>query len=289
MRGESTYLVTQVDGSSFQILYDVVAAQNLFIAFTATSLNGINAPNIAAIRAGLIKSFVPGVYSEVNINELSTLVQQIDPNTLVTLSGFSAALVQILTLSGTAASGTFELNYNGNATAAINWNDSISTIQTKVQAVTGLSAALVTGSIASGTLTITLAAGTSVAALIYVVSNSLETGGSVAITFTYNEGYTNTLTPSSKKNQFAVSSPNIIIIAMQFSPSSATVAPLGTQTFAGLGGYGSYTYALQTNLSGGSINATSGLYTAGSTPNVIDVISATDSLGNTVTANVTVT
>ena len=285
MRGETSYIITQVDGSSFVVLYDTVFAQNLFIAFTATSINGSQSPNIAAILAGLPSSFAPGVFSEVNINQLATAVQAIDPNTLVTAAGFSTGLTQILTLSGIAASGTFEITYNGNSTAAINWNDSISTIQSKVQAVTGLSAATVTGSIASQTLTFTLV--NSALGLLTVSANSLMTSVPAAITFSFNEGYSNTLIPTSKKNQFAVSGANIIILPMIMAPPSATVVALATQQFSAVGGYGAYTWSMQSNPSGGSVNS-SGLYTAGSTFSVTDVVEATDKLGNTVTASISV-
>ncbi len=287
MYGSVSYTITQVDGSSFIVYYDTVVAQNLFIAFTASSVNGVNLPNIAGIRTGLPVNYVPAVYAEVNTTALGTQVQVIDSNTLVTNAGFSTGLTQTLNLSGVAASGTFLLNYNGNATAAINWNDSVSTIQTKLRAVTGLSAATVTGSIASQSLVITLNV-TSALGLIYSSSNSLLTAGAAAITISNAPGYANTLTPTLLKNQFAISSPNIVITPMIMSPLSATVAHTLTQQFTALGGYGTIAWSLQTNASGGSINS-SGLYTAGSTFNVTDVALATDNLGNTATANVTVT
>lgn len=289
MRGVQSFAITQVDGTIFDVFWDDVITVNLFIAFTATSLNGTTPPNIATIRAGLPTSFVPGVTQEVNINALATQVQILDPNTLVTNAGFSTGQTQIFTLSGVAASGTFEINYNGNVSAAINWNDSIGTIQTKVQAVVGLTAALVTGSIASQSLTFNLTGITNVAALIYVVSNSLMTSAPAAITFAYNEGYTATLTPSSKQYQFVVSSPDIIITAIVLNPSTSQVAPLGSVTFIAAGGYSTYTYAISVNNSGGSINATSGVYTAGSTGLVSDTITVVDAFGNSATAVVTVT
>lgn len=290
MKGSQSFVITQVDGTLFTVLWDDVVTVNLFIRFTATSLNGVNPPNIQIIRAGLPTGFVPTVFEEVNINALATEVQILDPNTLVTNAGFSTGQTQILTLSGVAASGTFEINYNGNTSAAIDWNDSIGTIQTKVQAVTGLTAALVTGSIASQTLTFNLTALTNVAALIYVVSNTLMTSAPAAITFAYNQGYTNTLTPSSKQYQFVVSSPDIIILPIVILPTSATVAPLGTQQFAAYGGYGAYTWSLSINNSGGSINSSSGLYTAGSTGLVADTVQVVDAFGvATTTVVVTVT
>lgn len=289
MKGSQSYTISQVNGIPFTVLWDDVVSQNIFVAFTATSLNGVNPPNIQAIRPGLVTSFVPGVAAEINVNALATQVQILDPNTLVTGAGFSTGETQILTLSGIAASGTFKINYNGVLSAAINWNDSISTIQTKVQAVTGLSTALVTGSIASQTLTFNLSAIVNVLGLIYVTNNSLTTSGAVAITFAYNEGYTNTLTPSSKQYQFVLSAPNIVITAIVLLPQTSTVAPLQMETFTAFGGYGTYVYSISINNSGGSINGSTGVYTAGSTPLVTDTVSVVDVMGNTTTATVTVT
>lgn len=87
--GANSHVITQADGSFFTVYWDSVIPQNLFIRFTATSLNGVNPPNIAAILSGLPSIFAPGVDEEVNINGLATLVQDIDPNTLVTNAGFS--------------------------------------------------------------------------------------------------------------------------------------------------------------------------------------------------------
>jgi hypothetical protein len=89
MFGSISYVVTQPDGSPFVVYWDIVTTVDLYIQFTATSLDGINPPNIAAIKSGLVTSFVPQVFEKVNINNLATDVQAIDPNTLVTLSGFS--------------------------------------------------------------------------------------------------------------------------------------------------------------------------------------------------------
>lgn len=90
---------------------------------------------------------------------------------------------QTFTLSALAASGTFVFNYGGHASAAINWNDNIATIQGKIQAIPGLSEVLVTGSIASELLTVQYAGVYGNIALATISANSLQTGGSVAITF----------------------------------------------------------------------------------------------------------
>lgn len=289
MFGSTSFTITQVDGTRFTVVWDVVTAQNLFISLTVEGIAANSESNIAAIRQGLVTSFVPGVFQEVNINALATQVQLLDPNTLVTASGFSNGQSQVATLSAVAASGAFVLNYNGHASASINWNDSVGTIQTKLQSVTGLSTATVTGSIASQTLTFDLSTISDVQGLLYVTSNTLQTSGSVAITFSFNDDYTDLLTPTRKNYQFAVSSENIIILPMILSPTTSTVIHTDTQQFTGLGGYGAYAYSFVTNNSGGSINSSSGLYTAGASFPVTDTVQVIDSFGHSAQATISVT
>lgn len=79
---------------------------------------------------------------------------------------------------------------------------------------------------------------------------------------------------------------------LTISPPSATVAPLGTQAFTASGGSG-LTWSLSTNASGGNITA-AGLYTAGATGGVTDVVQVTaspvgDAAAAMTTANVMVT
>ena len=64
---------------------------------------------------------------------------------------------------------------------------------------------------------------------------------------------------------------------------ATSVAPRGSATIIAMDGAGAYTFALATNASGGSINGASGLYTAGATGSVNDVIAVTDGNGATVT------
>ena len=287
MFGETSYVITQVDGSPFAVYWDTVLTRNLFIEFFTESIDGITPPNIEGIRSGLAALFIPGVFEPVNINALSTAVQEIDGNTLVFDSGFSNGETQHIALSGVAASGVFRLNYNGLQTVDINWNDSAGTIQTKLQAVAGLSAATVTGSIASQLLNFNLSAVGGVLGLLTVSNNTLLTSGLVAVLPTYDEDYAILLEPTSKRNQFVVSSPNIIILPMQLQPLNSGVASAETVQFTGLGGYGINTYSFQANASGATIGALTGLYTAGAVPGT-DVIKVTDAMGNTATATVVV-
>lgn len=288
MKGDTSYNVTQKDGTLFTINYDNVVSQNLFISFTATSINGVSPPNIAGIITALVNNYILGVDDEANINQVATIAQQADPNTLVTNAGLSNGHNKSITLSGIAASGVFKFVYDGNSTSNINWNDNVATIQTKLRLVAGLELANVFGSIASQSLSISLNK-VSALSLITVIDNTLATSAPVLITFSFDEEYQNILAPSTKKNVFAVSADKIIILPMVLSPTSVSV-PISTsnaQIFTGLGGYGTLVYSMQSNPSGGSINASTGAYSSGTTP-ATDIAKVTDAFGNTATATIAV-
>lgn len=92
--------------------------------------------------------------------------------------------VQTLSFASSPTSGNFILSYNGVNSASIAWNASAATIQTDLQAITGLSSVLVSGSIASLTLTVTFVGVIPPALSLVVFSNTLFNTSSVAITVT---------------------------------------------------------------------------------------------------------
>jgi len=83
MKGSEVVNVLQVDGTLFTIKFDRVTAQNLYIQLTMTPLDGVGTIDTTYMKAQIVARLVPGVFEQVNINELSTIVQQIDPNALV--------------------------------------------------------------------------------------------------------------------------------------------------------------------------------------------------------------
>lgn len=77
---------------------------------------------------------------------------------------------------------------------------------------------------------------------------------------------------------------------LALTPPATTVAPGDTVTFVATAGSGAgYVYSLQANASGGTIDPVTGVYTAGPTDGVTDVVLVTDSQGATATADVAVT
>lgn len=287
MRGDVTYTITQVDLSPFIVRWDEVITEKLFIFFTATSIDGENIPDLLNIRPDIVTDFIPGVSQEVNINALATVVQNVDANTLVTNAGFTTARIQILDLSLVPASGLFKLNYNGNTSADINWNDNLATITSKIQAVSGLGSAVVSGSLAGQQIEIDLTNINTVESLITVSGNTLEDSFSDPVVITLDVSPSTTLEPTTKQFQFVVEEANVIIIALQLLPSASSVATGDTKQFTTYGGYGDYTYSILINNSGGTIDV-NGLYEAGVTPGV-DTLQVVDALGNSITAIVSVT
>lgn len=76
--------------------------------------------------------------------------------------------------------------------------------------------------------------------------------------------------------------------ALSISPETVSLYRNQTQTFTAGGGFAPRTFSIVHNNSGASINASSGLYTAGNTMNVTDTVRVTDVFGATAEATVNV-
>lgn len=84
MKGSQTYDVTQTDGTIFTVKWDNVTAEDVYIKVHITSMNGIDSIDSANIKTEIAARLAPGVYERLDVNELATLVQGIDPNALCT-------------------------------------------------------------------------------------------------------------------------------------------------------------------------------------------------------------
>lgn len=107
--------------------------------------------------------------------------------------------VQTIAFSAVSTNGTFQISYNGNQSAAINWNDNLATVSSKIMAISGLSTVVVTGSIAGELLTVTFTGVPPVANSLLLYSNSLEDGSS-AVEITIAE--TDVILPLAIQNAF---------------------------------------------------------------------------------------
>jgi Putative Ig domain/Concanavalin A-like lectin/glucanases superfamily len=77
-------------------------------------------------------------------------------------------------------------------------------------------------------------------------------------------------------------------VSVLVSPSLVTLTSAETQTFVASGGSSPYVYSFLSNNSGGTINSSTGFYTAGASGGVLDVILVTDSLDALGSASVSV-
>lgn len=292
MRGGQSYNIIRVDGTTKEIRWDNVILQNAFVFFTVSSIDEVNAPNIGLIRSQLPILNQPGVNEILDITSLGTYVQEIDGNTLVYDPGYSNGKFQHLQFIGNAASGGFRVRFGtggGTLSAVINWNDSSATIQTKLRVIPALAACTVQGAIASGIneLTITVSSDNlyNVEAVVTVENNTLLTGASNPILIIPSLDKYDKLEPLSKQKQFVIKEENIIITPMVILPGVTSVVPNSVVTFQGKGGYGAYTYNIDVNGTGATINASTGVYTAGPITGT-DQISVTDKFLNNAGATV---
>jgi len=89
MHGEESFQVTRPDGALFEIKWDKVETLPLFVKMNVESLDEGVPVNYELIKETLPETMTPAPYERINVNDLVTEVKKIDPNTLVTYSGFS--------------------------------------------------------------------------------------------------------------------------------------------------------------------------------------------------------
>jgi subtilisin family serine protease len=103
-------------------------------------------------------------------------------------------------------------------------------------------------------------------------------------------GVTDTVVATDLLGNFATATVSMGAGVSIFAATDGSVPPRGQKGFNAMGGSGTgYAWALETNGSGGRIDAATGVYTAGPTGGVTDIIRVVDSLGNVATKSVGVT
>ncbi len=141
-----------------------------------------------------------------------------------------------------------------------------------------------------GTTTFT-ATGGSDSGYVFSLSSS-PSGGSISAAGAYQAGAVPNVTDvvSVVDSLGNATSTNVTVgPGLSLSPLSSTSPPGGAIAFAVTGGSGTgYAFSLSPNLSGGSIVAGTGAYTAGATPSVVDTVNVVDSVGNTASTSVTI-
>jgi hypothetical protein len=115
-------------------------------------------------------------------------------------------------------------------------------------------------------------------------------GGTLSATGGYTAGATGDVTDVIRLTDSGGHSADAevnVTAALRLSPETVTLLPHQSQSFIVSGGSGSgTTWMLSTNRSGGTLTA--GIYTAGATGGVTDIVTVTDSLGAVAEARITV-
>ncbi len=223
--------------------------------------------------------------------------------TTVTLTGTNFATGVTVTMGGIAASVTGSTSTSISVVTPVHSAGAVDVVVTNPDGLSALSAPLFlfiappviapTSPVASpkGSIAFTSSGGSGVGYTWSLATNA--SGGSIAATGGYTAGSTGSVTDVIQVTDSlggTATSSVTVSAGVLISLGTPSTAPKGSISCGASGGSGvGFTWSLATNNSGGSIDATTGAYTAGPTGNVIDVVQVTDSLGNTATASVTVT
>ena len=84
MKGSQTVNITQVNGSTFQVLFDRTATQPLYTKFSAHSIDGVTAISTTILANGLVTGLNMGVNTSINVNEVASIILSLDQNCLAT-------------------------------------------------------------------------------------------------------------------------------------------------------------------------------------------------------------
>jgi hypothetical protein len=189
-------------------------------------------------------------------------------------------------------SGVYTAGATGNKTDTVKVTDSIGGTATATVSVLGpVSISPSSKSLNTGASTTFTASGGSGTGQVWSISTD-HSGGNITSAGLYTAGATGGVTDTiSVVDSLGYSATATATITQTFviSPvSPPTVAPRGTQSFTSAGGTGNTRWTLTTNSSGGSIVQATGVYTAGATPNVTDVVTAHDMAMHSTTVSVRV-
>lgn len=88
MKGSTSYAITQIDGSIFEIYFDVAAQVNLYVNLNIESLTNSSIDN-AAIASFLANNYILGINEVADITSITALIKGYDPTLLVTSASVS--------------------------------------------------------------------------------------------------------------------------------------------------------------------------------------------------------
>jgi len=201
---------------------------------------------------------------------------------------YTFSFVSNASVGSVSASGIYQAGRKGKVLDVVRVTDAVGQTATVTFSITaGITVTPATGKVPPrGTLEFAASGGDGTGYTWSLVDN--QSGGSIeAATGTYHAGVgthcadtVRAQDPLGNTTDVSVSVGGGVAIA----PPSATTFPLGTIAFEGFGGTSAFTWALTASPSGGTIDASTGIYRAGPLGAVQDEVIAVDALGNRRTA-----
>ncbi|HMK74089.1 MAG TPA: hypothetical protein VK454_12165, partial [Myxococcaceae bacterium] len=278
----------------------IQAPAGLSVTFAAQPPASVNAGTLVSLTANVHNTAAAGgaAANSVTVTPTVTTVSGTAGATCAAASPGASTIGANTTLAytfgcTTSGVGTLTFTATANGTAA-NTGTALTAAATTAPATTVLGPVAIAPATASvaprGSLTFT-ASGGSGAGYTWSLSTNASGGSIVAGTGAYTAGATPSVTDVVRVQDSLgnAATRNVTVGLGVTIAGAASIAPRGTTTFTASGGSGTgFAWSLSTNASGGTINASTGAYTAGATPSVMDVVRVQDSLGNSDTMNVAV-
>jgi adhesin/invasin len=280
-----------IGASGASVTYTAGPTGSVVDTVTVTDGNGNTANTTVTITAGVS---IAGNTSTTPKGTITFLASGGSGSTYV-WSMQSAPSGGTVTGSGTQGStGTYVAGATGSVTDVVKVVDSLAnqaTVSINLSAAMAIVPAAGSTTFPKGTLTFGSSGGTQTGITWSMQTNN--SGGNIgASTGNYTAGTTGGVTDTIKvvDSLLNQATQNIAVTAGVTITGLATVPPRGSKQLAVSGGSNSgFLWAMQTCNSGtGCTVSGTGLYTAGQTPSVTDVVQVTDSVGNVGTANITV-
>ncbi len=206
--------------------------------------------------------------------------------------GFTWALATNASGATLSPTGLYTAGAGGNKSDVVRVTDSLGNAGTATLSVmAGVSITPATLTVSPRKVQQLSAAGGSGARYVFtLVANG--SGGSITADGFYAAGLTGSTTDTVSVTDSLGNGASLVITvnaALTTTPAEVSVAPRQSKTFTAAGGSGAgFTWAVAIQGSGSTIDAVTGAYTAGPKGGVVELVTCTDSLGNTASAIVTV-
>jgi len=223
--------------------------------------------------------------------------------------GDQSATAALTTTTLAAASYTLTARYSGDGSYQYGTSAGVPLAVTKIATATALAANMMSASegtsiVLTATLTtsggaadpsptgsIVFAVGGATVSTVPVAGADGGAGATATLSLSDARPYVVTAAYSGDGAYAASMSPTAFVSiagTLAATPAAPKPPPRGTISFVATGNVGAVMWSLATNASQGTIDATTGAYTAGSTGSVTDVVAASDSLGGATTVMVSV-